>query len=140
MSHLPVLMHHTCKTDSSLSNFDTEGELFPVSVVTRASIMNALAPPCRLPSPMSNPGLTPEWAKVILDCHRKRFVDECAICFSEISHNFRLHDAAVAAAGDTADDVVSCGTSESEHSGGASPVPSVSMLSFLHGCCCGKAS
>lgn len=75
---------------------------------------------CRLPSPMSNPGLTPEWAKVILDCHRKRFVDECAICFSEILHNFRLHDT-VAAGGDTADDVVSCGTSESEHSGGTAP-------------------
>lgn len=61
---------------------------------------------------MSNPGLTPEWASITLDSHQKGFADECAICFSEIGHDFRVADLAVKA--DDYDDVASAGTVESE--------------------------
>lgn len=67
---------------------------------------------CRLPAPMSNPGLTPEWASIILDSHQKNFADECAICFSEIGHDFRVAELAVKA--DDHDDVASAGTAESD--------------------------
>lgn len=61
---------------------------------------------------MSNPGLTPEWASIILDSHQKNFADECAICFSEIAHDFRVAELAVKA--DDHDDVASAGTAESD--------------------------
>jgi hypothetical protein len=65
---------------------------------------------------MSNPGLTPQWANIILDSHQKNFADECAICFSEIKHSFSPADLAVKADG-VEDDVASCGTDESDDYG-----------------------
>jgi hypothetical protein len=67
---------------------------------------------CSLPSPMSNPGLTPEWASITLDSHQKNFADECAICFSEIAHDFRVAELNVKA--EDFDDVASAGTAESD--------------------------
>ena len=61
---------------------------------------------------MSNPGLTPEWASIILDSHQKNFADECAICFSEIGHDFRTAELHVRA--EEFDDVASAGTAESD--------------------------
>ena len=61
---------------------------------------------------MSNPGLTPEWASIILDSHQKNFADECAICFSEIGHDFRMAELNVRA--EEFDDVASAGTAESD--------------------------
>jgi hypothetical protein len=49
-----------------------------------------------------------------LDSHQKKFADECAICFSEILHNFRVPDLAIKQ--DIPDDVASCGTAESDDS------------------------
>ena len=75
---------------------------------------------CRLPSPMSNPGLTPEWAKIILDSHQKRFVDECPICLNDLCHNFQASDLSAShplPGGAVADDVASCGTVEYEDEG-----------------------
>ena len=67
---------------------------------------------------MSNPGLTPEWAKIILDSHQKRFVDECPICLNDLCHHFQASDLSAAQypGGAIADDVASCGTVESEDS------------------------
>lgn len=61
---------------------------------------------------MSNPGLTAEWASIVLDSHQKHFADECAICFSEIHHDFRIADLNVRA--EEQDDVASAGTVESD--------------------------
>ena len=61
---------------------------------------------------MSSPGLTPEWATIILDSHQKNFADECAICFSEINHDFRI--AHLSDKTEELDDVASAGTAESE--------------------------
>ena len=61
---------------------------------------------------MSNPGLTPEWASIVLDSHQKNFADECAICFSEITHDFRVPELAIKA--EDCDDVASAGTVQSD--------------------------
>lgn len=61
---------------------------------------------------MSSPGLTPEWATIVLDSHQKNFADECAICFSEINHEFRI--AQLADKAEEMDDVASAGTAESD--------------------------
>jgi hypothetical protein len=75
---------------------------------------------------MSNPGLTPEWAKIILDSHQKDFVGECPICLGELCHNFQASDFSSNPplhAGGIADDVASCGTVESEDAPESTPLP-----------------
>jgi hypothetical protein len=78
----------------------------PVTMYSKGSFINGL------PSPMSNPGLTPEWASIVLDSHQKIFANECAICFSDISHEFGTTNLDVKA--DEFDDVASAGTMESD--------------------------
>lgn len=67
---------------------------------------------CRLPAPATEPGLIPKWANTVLDSHQKHFADECAICFSEIQHDFRVPELCVKA--EECDDVASAGTVESD--------------------------